>query len=110
MSDSDLFELSSELETAISVSEHGVKRLRQRLGLNKSAVDKEVQRALEKGTTRTELSGRMRKTLDAMWHKYGHYGDYRVYRGHVFVFKGSNFVTVIPLTNGLHNRKAGGRG
>lgn len=110
MSDSDILELGDELETAIKVSDHGVKRLRQRLGLNKSSVDREVARALEKGTPRTELTGRMRRTLDAMWHKYGHYGDYRVYRGHVFIFKGNNFVTVIGLTNGLHNTKAGGRG
>ncbi|MDV2964553.1 hypothetical protein RZ532_01075 [Nitratireductor aquimarinus] len=56
---------------------------------------------------RTSFSGRMRRTLDFMFHKYGHFGDYRVYRGHVFVFKGDQFVTVFPLTNGLHNSKAG---
>lgn len=110
MIDADLAELGAELETAVGVSEHGVKRLRQRLGLNKSSVQREVERALEKGTPRTELSGRIRRTLDAMWHRYGHYGDYRVYRGHVFIFKGATFVTVIGLTNGLHNTKAGGRG
>lgn len=110
MVDAAILEMDADLSEAIRVSDHGMKRVRQRLGLQKSAVEKEIARALEKGTSRTDLSGRMRRVLDAMYHKYGHHGDYRVYRGCVFVFKGETFVTVIPLSNGLHNTKAGGRG
>lgn len=104
---SDDLAMSVELLSAIEASEHGIKRMRQRLGLPKKAVDKEIVRALERGTTRTEYSGRMRRTLDYLFHRHGHYGDYRVWRGWVFVFKGQNFVTVFPLTNGLQNTKAG---
>lgn len=100
-------ELDGEFQQAV-MSEHGVKRLRQRLGLPAKAAAKEIERALLKGTPRTDFSGRMRRALDYLFHKHGHYGDYRVWRGHVFVFKNQVFVTVFPLTNGLHNSKAGG--
>ncbi len=102
-------ELGTEMEEHLHISDHGLKRMRQRLGLPKSAVAKEVDRALLKGVTRTDFSGRMRRLLDALYHKYGHYGDYRVYRGCIFIFKGDHFVTVFPLPNGLQNTKAGGR-
>ncbi|MBN7755442.1 hypothetical protein JYP46_01280 [Nitratireductor aquimarinus] len=107
---SDNAALEAEAVEAFQLSNHGMKRVRQRLGIPKKAAEREVGRALEVGASRTSFSGRMRRTLDAMFHKFGHYGDYRVYRGHVFVFKGDQFVTVFPLTNGLHNSKAGGRG
>lgn len=102
--------LAADLMTSVSASDHGVKRLRQRLGLPKKAVEREIARALESGTPRTDFSGRMRRTLDYLFHRHGHYGDYRVWRGWIFIFKGQTFVTVIPLTNGLQNTKAGGRG
>lgn len=108
--DAALIEMEADLSEAVKVSDHGIRRMRQRLGLQKHAVAKEVDRAFAKGTSRVDLSGRMRRVLDAMFHRNGHYGDYRVYRGCVFVFKGDQFVTVIPLSNGLQNTKAGGRG
>lgn len=102
--------LASDLESGLMLSDHGVKRMRQRLGLPKTAVEKEVVRAKTNGISRTDFSGRMRRVLDALYHKFGHYGDYRVYRGCIFIFKGDHFVTVFPLPNGLQNTKAGGRG
>lgn len=104
---SDEQALAEELLSAIEASEHGTRRMRQRLGLPKKAVEKEIARAHERGTPRTDLSGRIRRVLDALFHRHGHYGDYRVWRGWVFVFKGQSFVTVFPLTNGLQNSKAG---
>lgn len=102
--------LETELASSIHVSDHGLKRMRQRLGLPKSAVSKEVERALDRGVARTEFSGRMRRLLDALYHRNGHYGDYRIYRGCIFIFKADHFVTVFPLPNGLQNTKAAGRG
>lgn len=101
--------LELEAQEAFSVSEHGILRARQRLGIPKRAVEREIERALERGTPRTELSGRIRRTLDHLFHRYGHRGDYRVWRGFIFVFKGRTFVTVLALSNGLQNTKAGGR-
>lgn len=102
--------LEADLTEDVIVSGHGDERVRHRLGLPRSAVQKEVERAKTKGIARTDLSGRMRRVLDALYHRHGHYGDYRLYRGWVFVFKGEQFVTVLNLSNGLHNTKAAGRG
>lgn len=106
MSEAEVEFLAAELEAQVRASEHGVRRIRQRMGLPKKAAEREIERALENGTPRTEVSGRLRRVLDALFHKHGHYGDYRVWRGFVFVFKGRTFVTVLTLTNGLHNSKA----
>ncbi|TPM37066.1 hypothetical protein [Mesorhizobium sp. B2-3-2] len=103
----DVEALAVELVTGIETSDHGLKRMRQRRGLPKKAAEREIERAHSDGTPRTDYSGRMRRTLDALFHRHGHFGDYRVWRGWVFVFKGHSFVTVFPLTNGLQNSKAG---
>lgn len=102
-------DLELAAQEAFELSDHGIQRARQRLGIPKRAVEREIERALTRGTPRTELAGRIRRMLDYVWHRHGHYGDYRVWRGHVFVFKNQTFVTVFALTNGLHNTKAGGR-
>lgn len=102
----DVDALEAELVSALRATDHGIRRLRQRMGLPKKATEKEIARAFDGGTPRTAFSGRMRRTLDALFHRHGHHGDYRVWRGHVFVFKGPVFITVLPLKNGLHNSKA----
>jgi len=50
---------------AKKVTDHGEKRLRKRLGLSKSSVDKAFGDALLKGRRHAEFKGRFRRYLDA---------------------------------------------
>lgn len=52
------------------LTKHGQERLRKRLGLNKKAMERSFQSALEKGKRTSEFKGRFRKYLDAISQEY----------------------------------------
>lgn len=91
-----------------ALTHHGIKRVRQRLGLPKKAVEKLVSEAQERGAAPEDFSGQMRKYLD--WvarHKHeARIASLRVHSGYVFVFRDDVFITAWPLPYHLRRRKA----
>ena len=49
----------------IIVTEHGMKRIRERVGLKKKAVERHVLNVLSKGTPAAKTKGSLKKWLDA---------------------------------------------
>ena len=79
------------------VSNHGADRIRERVGLPKKAVDKNVERAFEKGLKHGELSGGLRRFIDALYLEHRMANNIRIYCGMVYLFCGNVLVTVVPL-------------
>lgn len=68
------------------VTRHGEKRTRKRLGINRSAVSKQVQKALDEGLFRDQAIGSLRKYLDDI------HGQYpaslmAVYNSAIYIFQ-----------------------
>jgi len=79
------------------VTNHAIKRIRQRLGLNKTAACREATRALD-GLAPRQCTGKLRKYLDHL--AYTHRCRYRVTPNAVYVFTTSDvLVTVWALPN-----------
>lgn len=91
-----------------NITKHSVKRIRQRLGLNKKAVEKLAGEAFELGRKPGDYSGSMRKYLD--WLSYhneeARQSDLRVHSHYVFIYRNATLITAFLLPNHLKNRKA----
>lgn len=81
----------------LRVSRHGAKRVRERLGLPKSSVQKNAEKALKYGCERFEASGPFRRYLDAIFWEYGTANNLRVYNRFLYIFCGETLVTVLNI-------------
>lgn len=80
------------------VTKHGYKRVRERLGIPKNAVQKNAERALKYGVPRQEVSGPLRRYLDALYYEYGTADNLRIYNRHLYIFcSGDVLVTVLNI-------------
>ncbi len=85
----------------MDVSRHAIKRIRQRLGINKSAAEGMALDAIENGLGPEVFSGSLRKYLDKL--AITHQGHYRVTPNAVFCIKGDVLTTVWPLPQKYRN-------
>lgn len=85
----------------VVVTEHGVKRTKDRLGLSKKLADKNAQKALEFGITHSEAKSGLRKFLDKLYLSNGNANNVRVYHHHVYLFRGNRLITIINLPQNL---------
>ena len=84
----------------VHVSRHARMRMRQRLGINKRACDREVARALRHGLRRRELTGAVRRWVDNQ--RALHPGTrYVIMPNGIFVLGRDVLVTVISPPQGL---------
>ena len=79
------------------ITKHGYKRVRERLGIPKNAVQKNAENAMKYGVQRTDVSGPLRRYLDAIYYDYGTANNLRVYHRHVYIFCGEVLVTVLKV-------------
>ncbi len=81
----------------ISVSIHAAKRMRQRLGIPKKAVDAEAERAVSHGLSKDDFSGAFRQYLEDS-HDIHHFdGDYYMTPSGIHVVDNDTVITVLPL-------------
>lgn len=80
----------------VRVTDHAHDRIKQRLGLGKSAHQRAAENAMVRGRIRTTFSGRLRRYLDGAqdWYQSG---ELIIYGGFVWVFAGLSLVTVYQL-------------
>lgn len=78
----------------VRCSKHAVKRMRERLGLNKRGAERELDRAL-KGLHVDECNGKLRKWLENIRENHGGTAHYRVTPTAVYVFQANVLVTVM---------------
>lgn len=81
----------------IHVSKHAAKRMRQRLGIPKKAVEGEALRAVSQGLQEDDFSGAFREYLSES-HEINEFdGDYFVTPSGIHVVDHATVITVLPL-------------
>lgn len=87
-----------------TVTRHGEKRLKERCGVPKRAVQRNAQTAYEKGLTYEEAKGKLKKFIDT---KNGttQLTDVRIWNGNVYVFYGEALLTVYPVPRKYSKRE-----
>ena len=83
----------------LKINAHARKRIKERCGLPKKAVDRNVKLALEKGLTHKESKGSLRKYFDYLFLSHGRGANIRLYGNHAYIFTRDTLVTVLPLPN-----------
>ena len=75
------------------------KRIKERCGLPKKAVERSATLALQKGLSHKESTGSLKRYFDYLFlsHKKG--SNIRLYGNHVYIFTQNSLVTVLPLPN-----------
>ncbi len=88
---------TANIEDGAIVTHHAEKRIRQRLGINKSAVDRTAEKALQYGITHAETKGKLSRHLDGIFLLNYKPTNLRVYNHSVYLFNGTTLITVLLL-------------
>lgn len=84
------------------ITKHAEKRIRKRLGVPRSAVDKIAQDAFDNGIRHSEVSGRVKRFIDGQFlHNENHADNIRIHNRYVFIFKKDTLITVFGLPERL---------
>lgn len=81
------------------VTQHGKKRLKERVGLNKKSAEKNADKAFQEGIKHSEVSGSLRKYFDALYLQNRSANNIRIYGEKVYLFGGNKLITVLNLPN-----------
>lgn len=87
----------------IIVTKHAEKRIRKRLGVPRSAVDKIVELAWNIGLKHSDIKGSLKRYLDSVYFKECSVNNIRVYRDFLFLFSSNRLVTVFLLPGKYRN-------
>jgi hypothetical protein len=89
----------------MNVTNHARDRIKERSGLPKKAIDRNAEKALEKGLRHAECSGRLKRYFDYLYLKHNKGSNIRIYNNHVYIFTNKYLITVLPLP-GEHRHTA----
>jgi len=82
----------------VIVTNHGRKRIVERSGLPKKAVQGNAQRAFDEGLDRLELSGSVRRYADLLYHQNpGETKKIKIFSNMVYIFERGVLITSFPL-------------
>ncbi len=84
-----------------TISKHAEMRTKSRLGISKKIANKNAQRAWENGLTHSEAKGSLRRYLDYLYLSRGVASNVRVYHHYIYIFNGTNLITVFQLPQKL---------
>ena len=81
----------------IQVSRHAEKRMRERCGLNKKAVERMAEKAYHHGIKHSETKGKLNKWISGKYLAKGKANNIRIYGDKAFVFCDDVLVTVLQV-------------
>lgn len=92
----------------VQMTHHAEHRIRERIGVNKKATQRQADLAYEKGLKKDEVSGKLRKwiegKIDSHISENGLENDIRIYNSSLFVYESDDIdrlITAIHLPTGL---------
>lgn len=85
----------------VKVTRHARKRLHERDGIGKSAVQRRAQLALDRGYQHWQTKGRLKRWLSEQWEYKQTANGMRVYGDKLYIFSGSTLVTVLQIPQEL---------
>ena len=89
------------------VSRHADRRVRERVGVPRSAVKRMAAKARAEGIPRLDTKGSLRRYLDAIYHCNEEADSIVVYNEKVWIFAGTTLITVLDLRHRYKNRANG---
>lgn len=94
--DDQLIEPESSI---VEITRHADKRLKERLGLPRSARSRIAEKAFLNGKTHADAKGKLKRYLDGCWLSYKTCNNVRLYSEHIWFFKGNRLITVYDIPN-----------
>ena len=79
------------------VTRHASKRMRERVGIPKKAVQRTAQLALDYGYRHSQTRGKLNEFLNKVYLQQGTANNMRVFGDKVYVFCGNTLVTVLQI-------------
>ena len=87
----------------VVVTQHADDRLKERLGLPKSARQSAAQRAFDKGKLHKEAKGKLKRYLDRCWLQHRTSNNVRLYAEHIWFFADERLVTVYEIPKNMRS-------
>jgi len=85
----------------VTVTKHAGKRLKSRLGLPKKAAQRHAEMVFQAGARHRDVRGRLKRYMDKMFLQHKTATEMRAYGQHLYLFCGSNLVTVLQLPSNM---------
>lgn len=85
----------------MEVTKHGSKRIRDRVGVNKRAVERVAKKAFEEGLTHAEAKGNLRRWMSMTFRRYVRGNQMRIYGEKLYIFHNDRLITVIDVPSNL---------
>lgn len=93
----------------VIITKHGEKRIRERSGINKKAVERIVQKAYDVGFTREDTTGQLKKWIDRIYEKNLPANRVRIYGDNMYLFANEYLITMIQIPNELRKNIKNGQ-
>lgn len=90
------------MSESVYISDHAGERMKERLGIPKSARQRTAQRAYDEGLKHADTIGNLRRYLDKQYLSHGQANNMRIHGHHIFVFSNASLITVLHLPQNLH--------
>lgn len=81
----------------VSVTKHARKRLKERMGLPKSSIDRMANKVFESGTKHYETRGILHKWMSEIYLKHGSGNQMRIYGDYLYIFHQNTLITLFPV-------------
>lgn len=94
------------MNMAVTITDHADARLKERLGLPKSARAAAAQRAFDQGKRHGDAAGKLKRFLDKCWLQHRKANNVRIHAEHIWFFAHKTLVTVYEVPK---NMRAGAR-
>ena len=80
-----------------NVTHHANKRMRERVGIPKRAIDRYAENALDNGLTHADCKGSLKRYIDSLYFRNHDANNIRIYNGNVYIFHDDVLITVLKL-------------
>lgn len=87
----------------MKITEHAIDRAKERLGINKEALERVCEKVIEFGISKQDVSGRLARYLDKISavHKSGN--NTRLWGEHIFVIQDDTLITILNVDKEFKN-------
>ena len=88
---------------SVIVSRHAEMRLKERTGINRSAMQRMADKAFDIGIQHKETKGNLHKWVSSVYLSYGKANNIRLYGDKAYIFCDLTLVTVLQIPSNLRN-------
>ncbi len=87
----------------VIITKHAEQRLKERVGLNKKALQRAAEAAYSKGIRHQETTGNLKKWVTSLYFNNKAANNIRLYNGKAWIFAEQKLITVIQVPASLQN-------